>query len=82
MVMMKRIKQILKRFFLIPEIRFPKVRLGLPPIPFHWIGVVLGAINTTLLVLAGAIGLAASFINQYQIGNVIHWMSPILPFRW
>jgi len=92
--MIERIKQILKRFFLIPEIRFPKVRLGLPSIPFpsinipfpripfHGIGVVLGAINTTLLVLAGAIGLAASFINQYQIGNVIHWMSPILPFRW
>ena len=84
---MKRIKQILKRFFLIPEIRFPKVRLGLPRIPFpripfHGIGVVLGAINTTVLVLAGVIGLAASFINQYQIANLIHWLSPILPFRW
>jgi hypothetical protein len=43
---------------------------------------VLGAINTTILVLAGVIGIAVSFINQYQIGNVIHWMSPILPFRW
>ena len=81
MVMMKRIKQILKRFFLIPEISFPKVRLVLPSIPFYRIGIVLGAINTTLLVLAGSIGLAASFINQYQIGNVIHWLSPILPFR-
>ncbi len=87
--MMKRIKQILKRFFLIPEISFPKVRLALPSIPFpsisipfYRIGIVLGAINTTLLVLAGSIGLAASFINQYQIGNVIHWLSPILPFRW
>jgi hypothetical protein len=87
MVMKQRIKQILKRFFLIPEIRFPKVRLGLPRIPFphipfHGIGVVLGAINTTILVLAGVIGIAVSFINQYQIGNVIHWMSPVLPFRW
>ncbi len=80
--MMKRIKQILKRFFLIPEISFPKVKLALPSIPFYRIGIVLGAINTTLLVLAGSIGLAASFINQYQIGNVIHWLSPILPFRW
>ena len=67
--------------------RFPKVRLGLPRIPFpripfHGIGVVLGAINTTVLVLAGVIGIAVSFINQYQIGNVIHWLSPILPFRW
>ena len=81
-MVMQRIKQILKRFFLIPEISFPKVRLALPAIPFYRIGIVLGAINTTLLVLAGSIGLAASFINQYQIGNVIHWLSPILPFRW
>ena len=81
-MVMQRIKQILKRFFLIPEISFPKVRLALPSIPFYRIGIVLGAINTTLLVLAGSIGLAASFINQYQIGNVIHWLSPILPFRW
>ena len=78
--MIRRIKRFAKRnlYFRTPRIRnpFSKVR-----IPFHGIGTVLGAINTTLLVFAGAIGLAASFINQNQIGNVIHWLSPILPFK-
>ena len=92
--MLNRVKQFLGKLFVVPSIRlprmrFPRIRLGLPyisfpriRIPFHGIALVLGAINTTLLVLAGGIGIAASFINQYQIGNVIHWMSPILPFRW
>ena len=78
--MIRRIKRFAKRnlYFRTPRIRnpFSKVR-----IPFHGIGTVLGAINTTLLVFAGAIGLAASLINQNQIGNVIHWLSPILPFK-
>ena len=83
------IKQFFKKWFTFPSIKLPRFHITFPripfpsiSIPFHWIGVVLGAINTTILVLAGSIGLAASFINQYQIGNVIHWMSPILPFRW
>ena len=76
--------------FLVPTIRKPRIRIRTPRIripfprigiPFHVIGTVLGAINTTLLVLAGVIGLAVSFINQNQIANVIHWMSPILPLR-
>ena len=91
--MLNRVKQFLGKLFVVPSIRlprmrFPRVRLGLPyisfpriRIPFHGIGAVLGAINTTLLVLAGVIGLAVSFINQNQIANVIHWMSPILPLR-
>jgi len=59
------------------------MRLNLPrvSIPFGKIGAVLGAINTGLLVFVGVIGLAVSFINQNQIGNVIHWLSPILPFK-
>ena len=76
--------------FLVPTIRKPRIRIRTPRIripfprigiPFHVIGTVLGAINTTLLVLAGVIGLAVSFINQNQIGNVIHWLSPLLPLR-
>ena len=83
------IKQFFKKWFTFPSIKLPRFHMTFPSIPFpsisipfYRIGIVLGAINTTLLVLAGSIGLAASFINQYQIGNVIHWMSPILPFRW
>ena len=62
---------------------FPRIRISFPKIgiPFHGIGLVLGIINSTLLVLAGFIGITASFINQNQIGNLIHWMSPILPFK-
>jgi len=88
------IKQFFKKWFTFPSIKLPRFHITFPrisfpripfpsiSIPFHGIGVVLGAINTTLLVLAGSIGLAASFINQYQIANVIHWLSPVLPFRW
>jgi len=83
------IKQFFKKWFTFPSIKLPRFHMAFPripfpsiSIPFYRIGIVLGAINTTLLVLAGSIGLAASFINQYQIGNVIHWISPILPFRW
>ena len=78
--MIRRIKRYAKRnlYFRTPRIRNPFSKMR---VPFHGIGTVLGAINTTLLVFAGAIGLAASFINQNQIGNVIYWASPILPFK-
>jgi len=74
------------------KIRFPRIHFRVPNIflPDFSIalkilcitGMVLASITTVLLVLAGVIGLAISFINQYQIGNVIHWLSPVLPFRW
>ena len=78
--MIRRIKRFAKRnlYFRTPRIRNPFSKMR---IPFHGIGTVLGAINTTLLVLTGIIGIAISFINQNQIGNLIYWMSPILPFK-
>ena len=78
--MIRRIKRYAKRnlYFRTQRIRNPFSKMR---VPFHGIGTVLGAINTTLLVFAGAIGLAASFINQNQIGNVIYWASSILPFK-
>ena len=86
--MLNRVKRSLGKLFVVPSIRmprirFPRIRLSLPhvSIPFGKIGAVLGAINTSLLVFVGVIGLAVSFINQNQIGNVIHWLSPILPFK-
>ena len=86
--MLNKVKRSLDKLFVVPRIRmprirFPRMRLNLPrvSIPFGKIGAVLGAINTSLLVLVGVIGLAVSFINQNQIGNVIHWLSPILPFK-
>ena len=64
-----------------PNLRMPSLSFLFPSILFKRIGAVLGAINTILLVFTGVIGLAISFINQGQVGNVIHWLSPILPFK-
>ena len=66
-----------------PRLRMPRVRWSFPrlTIPFRKIGVVIGAINTTILVLAGVIGIALTYINPPQIATVLHWMSPVLPFR-
>ena len=59
--MIRRIKRFAKRnlYFRTPRIRnpFSKVR-----IPFHGIGTVLGAINTTLLVLAGGLNSSISYL--------------------
>ena len=67
-----------------PRLRMPRFRWSFPrlAIPFRKIGIVIGAINTSLLVLAGVIGIALTYISNLQIGNVIHWISPILPLRW
>lgn len=61
---------------------FKHLNVSIPLKILRVIGLVLGSAITVLLVLAGVIGLAISFIDQYQIANVIHWLSPVLPFRW
>ena len=42
----------------------------------------IGAINSSILVLAVVLGIALTYINTPQIATVLHWMAPILPFRW
>ena len=68
----------------LPRVRFPRIRWGFPrlAIPFRKIGIVIGAINSSILVLAGVLGIALTYINTPQIATVLHWMAPILPFRW
>ena len=40
----------------LPRVRFPRIRWGFPrlAIPFRKIGIVIGAINSSILVLAGS----------------------------
>ena len=57
-----------KRFFercSIPRIKLPIIHLSLPniTIPFKKISTVIGAINTTLLVTVGGLGLFLSYVN-------------------
>ena len=66
-----------------PRIRFPRIRWSFPrlAIPFRKIGIVIGTINSTLLVVAGILGIALTYINTPQIASVIHWMAPVLPMK-
>ena len=47
----------------LPNITLPKISLPTITVPFKRIATVVGAINTTLLVLAGSLGLLVSYIN-------------------
>ena len=49
--------------FSIPNIKMPKIILPKIIIPFTLMGKVLGAINTTLLISIGSVGLFVSYIN-------------------
>ena len=51
--------------FRLPKISLPIIRVSLPKIDFPTkkIATILGAVNTTLLVLIGSLGLFVSYIN-------------------
>ena len=46
-----------------PDVKLPEIKLPRIVFPFRKMGEILGAINTTLLVLLGSIGLLVSYIN-------------------
>ena len=71
-------KRFLKRVLWVPTIHmptitFPTITSPTIAIPFKKITTVLGAINTSILVLLGGLGLAVSYVNP------IPFITPYIP---
>ena len=63
-----------------PDVKLPEIKLPRIVFPFRKMGEILGAINTTLLVLLGSIGLLVSYINPIPTITPYISLSVAVPF--
>ena len=73
------VKQVAKKYFRMPRVKFRMPQIALPTVhisfPFRLVGMILKNILTTLVVITGSVGLLVSYIDPTK------WIAPILPIK-